>query len=139
RAGRLIGPDDLHGRLSCSFEATPFELADAVLGGDRRAALRAARALADRGTRGKGGRRVEDAGVLAFVTSWLHRTIATTLEGRMLLDAGVSLRELPDRAGVRTFTERFVEQVRRNDLPTLRRGLLALRQCQRAARVSGED
>ena len=80
-----LGPDDLRGRLTCSFEATPFDLADAVLGGDRRAALRAVRAMFDRGVRGKDGKTTGDGGVLPFTASWLHRSIATAYEGRVLL------------------------------------------------------
>lgn len=134
-----LGPDDLRGRLTCSFESTPFDLADAVLGGDRRAALRSVRAMFDRGVRGKDGRTTDAGGVLPFTTSWLHRSIATAYEGRVLLDGGVSPRDLPARAGVRGFADRFVDQVRRNDRATLRRGLMALRHCQRMSRLSGEE
>jgi DNA polymerase III delta subunit len=134
-----LGPDDLRGRIACSFEATPFDLADALLGGDRRGALRAARAMFERGVRGKDGRTTDAGGVLPFTTSWLHQTLATVYEGRLLLDGGVPLRDLPQRVGVRGFADRFVEQVRRNDLPRLRRGLLALRHCQRMVRLSGEE
>ncbi|MBX3461777.1 MAG: hypothetical protein KF830_01285 [Planctomycetes bacterium] len=136
---RPLGPDDLRQRLSCSFEATPFEFADAVLGGDRRAAHRAVQAMFARGARGRDGKRIDQGGVLPFTASWLHRTLATVYEGRLLLDQGVSPRDLADRAGVRTFADRFTAQVRRNDARTLRRGLLALRHCQRMARLSAEE
>lgn len=134
-----LGPDDLRGRLTCSFESTPFELADAVLGGDRRAALRAVRSMFDRGVRGKDGKTTDAGGVLPFTTSWLHRSLATAYEGRVLLASGVSERDLPARAGVKGFAERFVEHVRKNDLDRLHRGLLALRHCQRMSRLSGEE
>jgi len=136
---RPLGPDDLRGRLTCSFEATPFDLADAVLGGDRRAALRSVRAMFDRGVRGKDGKTTDIGGVLPFTTSWLHRSLATAYEGRVLLDSGVSPRDLPARAGVKGFVDRFVDQVRNNDVARLRRGLLALRHCQRMSRLSGEE
>ena len=65
--------------------------------------------------------------------------MATTYEGRVLLDSGVSPRDLPSRVGVRQFADRFVEQVRRLDVQKLQRGLLALHACQRSSRTMGED
>lgn len=134
-----LGPDDLRGRITCSFEATPFDLADAVLGGDRRGALRAVRAMFDRGARGRDGKVVDQGGVLPFATSWLFRSLATVYEGRLLLDEGVSPRDLPAQAGVKGFADRFVAQVQRHREPELRRGLFALRHCQRMSRLSGEE
>lgn len=137
--GGSLGPEALTGRVTCSFESTPFELAEAVLGDDRRRAYRSVRAMFARGVRGKDGRAVDGGGLLPFATSWLFQTLATTYEGRQLLDAGVGPGDLPARAGVRQFAERFVEQVRRHDLGRLRRGLLALHHCQRMSRLTGEE
>ncbi|MEO6596474.1 MAG: hypothetical protein ABIP94_17115 [Planctomycetota bacterium] len=136
---RPLGPDDLRGKLTCSFGSTPFEFVDAVLGGDRRAALRSVRAMFDRGVLGKDGKQMDQGGLLPFTTSWLHRTLASAYEGRLLLDEGVSPRDLPGRVGVRQFAERFLEQVQRHDVPQLQRGLLALHHCQRSSRLTGEE
>lgn len=136
---RPLRPADLRGQLTCSFESTPFELADAVLGGDRVAAFRSVRAMYDRGVRGKDGRTGDVAGILPFATSWLFQSIASALEGRVLLDSGVSPRDLVQRANVRSYAERFVATVQRHDQRRLRHGLRALHHCQRASRQTGED
>lgn len=133
-----LGPDALRGALTCSFESTPFEFAEAVLARDEVRALRSVRAMFDRGVRGKDGRR-DTGGVLPFTASWTWQALAKAYEGRQLLEAGVPLRDVPARLAVGRFADRFAEQVRKNDLPALRRGLLALHHCQRLARTSGEE
>jgi DNA polymerase III delta subunit len=139
-AGKPIGPAELGGRITCSFDSTPFEFAEAVLDGDRRRAMRSVHAMFARGVRGKDGKAGTDAGgVLPFTASWLHRALANAHDARQMLDGGVPPQELAARAGVRQFAERFVEQVERNDAERLRRGILALHHCQRMQRLSGED
>jgi DNA polymerase III delta subunit len=135
---RPLSADDLRGRLTCSFESTPFELAEAVLAGDRRRAVRSVQAMFEHGVRGRDGRAMDQGGVFPFATSWLFQSVAAAYEGRLLLDSGVSPRDLAERAGVRHFADRFVEEVRANPAARLRRGLLALHSCQRMARLFGE-
>lgn len=134
-----LGPRDLQGKLTVSFESTPFELAEAVLDGDKRLALRSVQAMFARGVRDKAGKAMDTGGLLPFTTSWMFRSIAAVYEGRLLLAEGVSERDIPARVGVRQFVPRFVGQLRQNDLPRLERGLLALQACQRASRSSGEE
>lgn len=134
-----LSPADLRGKLTCSFEATPFDLADAVLGDDRRAAWRAVRAMFERGVRGKDGKAMDSGGVFPFATSWLHNQLSTLLEGRQLADSGVAARDLAARLGIYQFGDRFAERVQRLSQDQLRRGLLALHQCQRASRLTSED
>lgn len=134
-----LGPGQLQGKLTTSFASTPFELADAVLGGDRRAAFRSVRAMFDRGVRQKDGRTMDTGGLLPFATSWMYQQLALVLEGRQLLDGGVSLRDVPERLGVRFQGERLAAQVQRWSRPRLTRGLLALHACQRSSRTTGED
>lgn len=134
-----LAPADLRGKLTCSFGSTPFELAEAVLGDDRRAAWRSVRAMFDRGVRSKDGKSMDPAGVLPFATSWLFGQFAQALEGRQHLDAGASERDLPQKCGVFQFADRFVANVRRHPQPRLRRGLQALHACQRQSRLTGED
>ncbi|MCA8974131.1 MAG: hypothetical protein KDC98_05385 [Planctomycetes bacterium] len=134
-----LRPSELHGRLSIGFESTPFEFAEAVLAGDQRGALRSVRAMFARGVRGRDGRAMDSGGLFPFVTSWLHQCLARTYEGRSLLDSGVAMRDLPARAGVRGFADRFLAEVRHNELDRLRHGLLALHHCQRMSRFQGED
>lgn len=129
----------LQGKLTTSFASTPFELADAVLGGDRRGAFRSVRAMFDRGVRQKDGRAMDPGGLLPFATSWMYQQLALVLEGRQLLDGGVTLREVPERLGVRFQGERLAGQVQRWSKPRLARGLLALHACQRSSRTTGED
>lgn len=135
---KALGPEDLRGRLTCSFESTPFELAEAVLGHDRARAFRSVRAMFDRGVRGKDGKR-DSGGVFPFATSWLYQSLAKAHEGRQWLEGGVTARDLPGKVGVFQFADRFVEQVQKNPLARLRRGLLALHHCQRCSRTTGED
>lgn len=134
-----LAPAQLQGKLTTSFASTPFELADAVLGGDRRAAFRSVRAMFDRGVRQKDGRAMDPGGLLPFATSWLFQRLAQVLEGRQMLDGGVSLRDVPERLGVRFQGEQLAAQVQRWTKARLSRGLLALHACQRSSRTTGED
>ncbi len=134
-----LGPRDLQGKLTVSFESTPFELAEAVLDGDKRLALRSVQAMFARGVRDKAGKAMDGGGLLPFATSWLFRSIAAVYEGRLLLAQGVSERDVPARVGVRQFVPRFLGQLRQNDVARLERGLLALHACQRASRTLGEE
>lgn len=136
---RQIGPEELAGRLSTRFESTQFELAEAVLGGDRRRALRSLRAMFDRGVRKKDGGAMDVGALFPVVSDWLYRSFASALEGRILRDEGVPDRELAARAGVFAFQERYVATVVKNPQPELRRGILQLLECQRALRHSGEE
>jgi DNA polymerase III delta subunit len=138
-ASEALSAEDLRGALTCSFESTPFELADAVLGGDRKRAVRSLKAIFARGVRGRDGSAVERGGLFPFITSWLYRSLANAYEGRRLVDRGTSLADVPGQLGVRTFTERFREQVRSHSLAQLRLGLLALVDSQRQLRLDGED
>ncbi|MBL8737797.1 MAG: hypothetical protein JNL12_15295 [Planctomycetes bacterium] len=134
-----LAPAQLQGKLTTSFASTPFELADAVLGGDRRAAFRSVRAMFDRGVRQKDGRTMDAGGLLPFATSWLFQRLAQVLEGRQMLEGGVSLRDVPERLGVRFQGEQLAAQVQRWTKARLSRGLLALHACQRSSRTTGED
>lgn len=134
-----LGPEQIQNALTCSFESTPFELADAVLAGDRKRATRSLRAIFDRGVRGRDGGSVERGGLFPFITSWLYRSLAQAYEGRQLVDQGASLAEIPAQLGVRTFVDRFKQQVVSNSEPRLRNGLLALVDAQYQLRLQGED
>ncbi|HLQ36288.1 MAG TPA: hypothetical protein VK348_00705 [Planctomycetota bacterium] len=138
-ARRPLAPDDVRGRLSCGFESTPFEFAEAVLAGDRRRAVRSLRAMFDHGVKSRDGRAMDQGGVFPFITSWLFQSLALVHEGRLLLDSGTSARDLAGKLGVNNFGDRFTEQVRNNPLPRLRHGLLALLHCQRMLRLSSEE
>ena len=134
-----LEPSDLRGKITCSFESTPFELAEAVLAHDKRRALRSVRAMFDHGVRKKDGGPMDPGGRLPFTTSWLYQSLATVYEARQLVDSGVSLRDVPGRMGVRQFVDRFVEQVQQNDVKRLQRGLLAVHYCQRMSRLTAEE
>ena len=139
-AGRKrIGAEELRGQLTCSFESTPFELADAVLADDRRKASRSLAAIFARGVRGRDGAGVDRGGLFPFITSWLFRSMANAHEGRRLLDAGTPLGEVPAAVGVRGFTDRFREQVQAHTVERLAGGLSALVDSQRQLRFTGED
>jgi DNA polymerase III delta subunit len=134
-----LAPKDLAGKLSVSFESTPFEFAEAVLGGDRRTAQRSLAAMFQRGVKQKDGKSMDSGGVLPFTSSWLYRQISVVYEGRILFDAGTSMRDIPSRCGVRQFADRFLEQVKQNDQAQLQRGILALHAALRKSRLTGED
>ena len=133
-----LGPEQLRGRLTCSFESNPFELADAVLDQDQPRALRSVRAMFDRGVRSKDGKR-ETGGVFPFATSWLWQSLARAYEGRQMLDAGIAGQDVAQRLGVFKFPDQFVARLQKNPLPRLRRGLLALHHCARQLRLTGEE
>ena len=134
-----LTPDDLQGKLHVSFASTPFELAEALLAGERPRAERSLEAMYARGVVGKDGTTTDAGGVFPFVTSWLFQSLGNCLEGRRLLDTGTDLRDLAGRVGVRAFADRYVSQVRKNPQERLRRGLLDLLDCQRRLRTTGEE
>ena len=136
---RPLTADEVRGSLTCSFESNPFEFVEAVLNHDRKGATRALVAMYSRGTQGRDGARIDQGGLFPFITSWLYQCLAQLHEGRLLLDGGIPARDVPSRLGVRTFTDRFLSQLRANTESQLRRGLLFLLQCQRELRSSGED
>jgi hypothetical protein len=82
---------------------------------------------------------MDAAGVLPFAASWLHGQFAAALEGRQLLDAGVSERDVAQKCGVFQFVDRFLATIRRHPAARLRRGLLAVHACQRLVRLTGEE
>ena len=127
------------GHLHASFESTPFELAEALLAGDRRRCERSLQAMYARGVKGRDGETMDQGGLFPFVTSWLQTALGQVYEGRWLLDRGTPARDVPRALGVHVFQERLVEQVQRNDEPRLRRMLLALLRAQRELRDTGED
>ena len=134
-----LAPKDLVGKLTVSFSSTPFEFVEAVLCGKRQAAQRSLSAMFARGVRQQDGKTMDSGGLLPFTSSWLFREIGKVYEGRLLLDSGVSMRDLPAKAGVRQFADRFLEQVRCNTIAKLNRGITALHACQRKSRMIGED
>jgi len=135
RTRAALAPEDLAGKLSVSFESTPFEFAEAVLAGDRAAAYRSLSAMFERGVRQKGGGVTGSGGVLPFLSSWLFQQFGRVYEGRLLVDSGVSLRDVPHRLGVRHFQDRFTAQVQNCSIEQLRRGVTALHACQRKSRL----
>jgi DNA polymerase III delta subunit len=136
---KALGPEDLRGSLTCSFQSNPFELADAVLAFDRKAATRALGAMYARGTTGRDGKQMDRYALFPFITSWLYRSLSQVYEGRCLMDTGVALRDVPGRVGVRQFVDRFQGQLKKNPTHRIQRGLQLLHSCQRELRTSGEE
>lgn len=134
-----LAPKDLAGKLTVSFESTPFEFAEAVLSGDRKAAQRSLSAMFMRGVKQKDGRAMGTGGVLPFLSSWLFGQMGQVYEGRVMLDSGMSMRDIPSRAGVRHFQDRFVAKVKYCSVERLNRGVTALHACQRKSRLSDSD
>ncbi|MHC5062482.1 MAG: DNA polymerase III subunit delta [Planctomycetota bacterium] len=134
-----LGPRELSGHLTISFESTPFEFAEALLAFDRRRASRSLRAMYARGVRSKDGSRVEAGGLFPFVTSWLMQSLDKVHRARCQVDAGQAFDAVCRDMGVRVFVDRFREQVRLNPEPRLRAGLGMLMECQRDLRRTGED
>lgn len=138
RAGELSS-QDIRQKLNLGFESTPFELAEAVLGGDRAGAFRSVRAMFARGVRGRDGKPMDQGGLFPFATSWLFQSLAKAYEGRAMFDGGASAQDVAAQVGVRQFVDRFARELQQNDLPRLRRGLQALHSCQRQSRMQSEE
>jgi DNA polymerase III delta subunit len=134
-----VAAAELEGRLSCSFESTPFEFAQALLQHDHRRCLRSLHAMFARGVRGRDGDAIDEGGVFPFLVNWTAQALAQVHEGRWLLDRGVAARDLPARLGVHVFQERLLDQVRRNSEPWLRHAYLRFLQAQRDLRLTGEE
>ena len=77
--------------------------------------------------------------MLPFLSSWLFGQMGQVYEGRVMLDSGMSMRDIPSRAGVRHFQDRFVAQVKYCSVERLNRGVTALHACQRKSRLSDSD
>ena len=138
--GGSITPDDLCGALTCGFESTQFKFADAMLSKDRRQAMRSLEAMFRRGVKGRDGKpRIDGAATFNIVLSWFYTSLAQAYEGRLLLDQGVALRDIPGRLGVRVFVDRLQDHVTRNSLEHLRRAILLLVECQREMRSPKVD
>jgi DNA polymerase III delta subunit len=138
-SSKALSPEDLRGKLTCSFESTPFELAEAILDGDRKRALRSLHAMFARGVKQKDGKRMDQGGLFPFATSWMFSSITQVYEGRLMMDQGMSLRDVPQKLGVYAFVERFTAQVQKNTAARLEHGILALLHCQRERRSLGEE
>jgi DNA polymerase III delta subunit len=136
---RALTADDLRGKLTCAFESTPFELAEALLDSDRARCLRSLDAMFGRGVKGRDGKNMEAGGVFPFTVSWLFQALSKTHRGRLLLEQGTPPDAVAAQMGVHTFVDRYVRQVRNNPAPRLRRGLALLRDTQRRLRSTGED
>ncbi len=135
---RPLTPDDLRGRLTCAFESTPFELAEAWLDHDRARCLRSLDAMFGRGVKGRDGKAMDPGGVFPFTMSWLFQAVAKAHRGRMLLDAGTPASAIGQQMGVHMFADRFVRQVTRNPAARLQHGLSLLLDTQRRLRSAGE-
>jgi hypothetical protein len=92
-----------------------------------------------RGVRQQDGKVMDTGGLLPFTSSWLFRQMGQVYEGRVLLDSGVSMRDVPGRAGARQFADRFLAQVKQCSIAKLNRGVTALHACQRKSRLRGTD
>lgn len=134
-----LPPEALRGHLTCAFESTPFEFAEALLDHDRARCLRSLAAMFARGVKGRDGASVDRGGVFPFVTSWLHQSLANAHRGRCLLDRGVPANDVAQQVGVRVFADRFIRQVNQNPQARLLRGLHLLHDTQRRLRSTGED
>jgi hypothetical protein len=102
-------------------------------------ALRSLHAMFARGVKQKDGKRMDQGGLFPFATSWMFSSIAQVYEGRLMMDHGMSLRDVPQKLGVYAFVERFTAQVQKNTAARLEHGILALLHCQRERRSLGEE
>ena len=136
---RPLTPDDLRGKLTCAFESTPFELAEALLAHDRARCLRSLHAMFARGVKSRDGAPMERGGVFPFATSWLHSSLMTVHRGRLLVDSGTPLRDVASAAKVGAFADRYIKQVADNPEPRLRRGIQLLLTAQRELRTTREE
>lgn len=137
--GKRVDPETLRQHVTCSFESTPFEFAEAVLAHDRARAMRSLHAMFARGVKGRDGGSVDRGGLFPFITNWLHQSLVTVYEGRRMIAGGTPPRDVPGKLGVRVFVDRFAAQLERASLPWTSRALHELHECQRRLRSSGED
>ena len=136
---RPLTPDDLRGKLTCAFESTPFELAEALLAHDRSRCLRSLQAMFARGVKSRDGAPVDRGGVFPFTTRWLYSSLMTVHRGRLLVDSGTPLRDVASVAKVGAFADRYIKQVADNPEPRLRRGIQLLLDAQRELRTTREE
>ena len=136
--GRKIGPAELRSQLTTSFGSSQFELVEALLDGDLKAALRSLNALEREGLRDKEGKRMDAGAVFPMVASWLGTCLGNLMEARAEVDRGESPATAAQRHGG-YFRERFERQLRRSDRESLGRLHDALIRGERRLRRSGEE
>ncbi len=136
--GKKIGPGELRSQLTTSFGSTQFELVEALLDGDLKAALRSLNALEREGLRDKEGKRLESGAVFPMVASWLSTCLGNLTQARAEVDGGDSPGAAASRHGG-FFRERFERQLRRHDRSSLALLHEALIRGERRLRTTGED
>ena len=128
----------LRGQLSVQFSSSQFELVDAILDGDARAAFRSQRALFREGLRDKDGKPIDRSAVFPLVSAWLMQTLGKLLEARIEIDAGAARATVIAQYGG-YFKERFERQLAKSSRSRLCAILAALRQAERRLRRSAEE
>lgn len=128
----------LRGVLSVHFSSSQFELVDAILDGDAKAAFRSHRALFREGMRDKDGKAIDRGAVFPLVTAWLGQQLGKLMQARLELDAGVA-RSVVVAQHAGYFKERFERQLARATTARLREVLLAVRRAERRLRRSAEE
>jgi DNA polymerase III delta subunit len=137
-AGQTLTGEDLRSVLTVSFGSSQFELCDAILAKDSRAALRSLRALYREGLRDKDGKKLEAGAIFPMVTSWLASSLEKLSNAREELAAGAPVPEVVRRYGG-PFQQRFERQLRGLDIDSLRRMRAALLRAEERLRGSGEE
>lgn len=143
RLAPTLGPgtvraDLLRGTLSVHFSSSQFELVDAILDGDSRAAFRSHRALFREGLRDKDGKPIERGAVFPLVTAWLSSSLGKLLQARVEIESGEARSIVVGRYGG-YFKDRFDRQLGRTSSERLYAILRALRRAERRLRRSGEE
>lgn len=135
---QTVRPEALRGVLSVHFSSSQFELVDAILDGDARAAFRSHRALFREGLRDKDGKQIERTAVFPLVTAWLGQQLSKLMQARVEIDAGAPQSVVVSQYGG-YFKERFERQLARASTDRLMAILSAQRQAERRLRRSGEE
>lgn len=133
-----VGVEDLRGSLAVHFSSNQFELVDAILDGDARAAFRSHRALFREGMRDKDGKPIDRGAVFPLVTAWLASSLSKLYQARVEIEAGAAHGAVIRQYGG-YFKDRFERQLRRSSVTRLAAILQALRIAERRLRRSGEE
>jgi len=137
-AGETVDPERLRPLLTIAFGSSQFELVDAILVGDLRAALRSLVAMYRQGLRDRDGKSIDATAVFPMVSSWLVSSLANLIEARAAVDAGEPERAVVQRYGG-FFKGRFAQQLARHDRASLERIHAASVRAERRLRLTGEE
>jgi DNA polymerase III delta subunit len=137
--GAPLTPETLLERVHLGANSDQFRLAEQLLGGDLRGAVRTLEAFQREGLTAAAGRTADSGALFPIVGAWLRRTFRSALAARRSIDAGMEPAQAATQAGVMLFQDRFLSGLRRWSRRALETALIELSDAEQRSRNTGEE